>query len=289
MVVVAGRVLSPGLEQRVVGDDGAHLVEPLLIGAVGALLLVVESVQTDILQGARAGGGGKGVGLRGLLGNTAPLRRAERRGAVDGHAALVELLAVAQHVLAYLTEVDVEVARVLRGCARAALVDEGVHQPELHIFYISLLEVRRLQLAHHAAPLRRGVHQRAVGVQLGGQVVGAALLGVVGQVEHVELRRGAVVVRLVAVGVQLLDIDLAHAMVRELFEVALDVAGRETRRAVGEQLVDVVPRQQGATVAGARAGLVGGFGHHRGHARQRPGLRLLYRDEVLRVLEVIQI
>ena len=92
-------------------------------------------------------------------------------------------------------------------------IDEGVHKPELHILDIGLLEVGGLQLPHHAAPLAGGVRQRAVGGQAGRQVVGAALFGVVGQVQHRQRACGTVVGRLVAVRVELADVHLADAVV----------------------------------------------------------------------------
>ena len=289
VVVVTGRVAAPGLQQRVVLHYGTNLVEPLLIGSVGALLVIGKTVQTHILQGAAAGGGGKGVGLRGLLGNLAPMCIGEGLRAVDGHAALIELLAVAQNILADLAKIDVQVAGILRRCAGLPLIDKGVHQPELHIFYISLLEVGGLQLAHHAAPLLRGIRQRTVGIVLRRQVVGAALLGIVGQVQHRQRRGGTVVCRLVAVGVQLLDIDLADAVVAELLEVALDMTRREARRTAGEQRVDSVPRQQGTVVARGDAGLVVSVGHLRRHTRQHPRFRVDDGNQVLRILEVVEI
>ena len=160
MVVVVGGVCSPCLEQAVVvGDDGAHLVEPFGVGSVGLLLGVGESVESHVLQLARAGGGCEGVSLCGLAWNLSPLCGLEAAGAVDGHTALVELLSVAQHVLADLAQVDVQFSAVARRCAVLTGVDEGVEQPELHIFYIRLLEVGGLQPSHHASPLRCRVLQ----------------------------------------------------------------------------------------------------------------------------------
>ena len=99
VVVVAGGVVVPGLAYAVVGHDAVHGVEPRLVVAILALLRVGQAVVAHVLQGARAGGRGKGVGLRGLHGNAPPLRVGKVLSAVDGHTALVELLAVAQHVL----------------------------------------------------------------------------------------------------------------------------------------------------------------------------------------------
>ena len=289
VVVVTGRVVAPGLDERVILHHRAYLVEPILIGTVGTFLVVIQTIETDVLQHTAAGGRGKGVGLRGLLGNLTPLRIAVGLTAIDGHTALVELLAVAQHVLRHFAEVDVEVASILGGSTVPTLVDEGVHQPELHIFYISLLEVGGLQLAHHAAPLLRRVHQRTVGIELRRQIIRATLLRIVGQVEHRQRRGGTIVGGLVAVGVQLLDIDLAHTMVAELLKVALDMAGSEARRTAGEQRVDGVPRQQGTVVARGDVSLVVVVLDACRHTRQRPRLRVDDADQLFRVLEVVQI
>ena len=289
VVVVGGRVITPGLEQRVVLHHRTYLVEPLLVGTVGTLLVVVHAIETDILQHTAASGRGKGVGLRSLLGNLTPLRIAEGLTSVDGHTALIELLAVAQHILRHFAKVDVEVAGILGGSAVPTLVDKGVHQPELHIFYISLLEVGGLQLAHHAAPLLRRIRQRTVGIELRSQVIRATLLRIVGQIEHRQRRRGTIVGGLVAIGVQLLDVDLAHTVVTKLLKVALDMARSEARRTAGEQRVDGVPRQQGTVVARGDARLVVVVLDTCRHTRQRPRLRVDDADQLLRVLEVVQI
>ena len=113
VVVIASRVITPSLNQRVVRDDGTYLVEPFLVGSVGSLLVVVKTVESHVLQGTAAAGRGKGVRLRGLFGNLSPLGIAVVRGTVDGHTTLVELLTVAQDILAHLAQIDEEVAGIL--------------------------------------------------------------------------------------------------------------------------------------------------------------------------------
>ena len=158
VVVIAGGVIAPCFEDAVVGgNDAAYLVEPVGIGLKGLLFLVGQSVESHVLQLARTAGGGEGVSLRGLAWNLSPLCGLKTAGTVDGHAALVELLAVAQHVLGDFSQVDVEFAAVTACGSVFAGVDKGVEHPELHIFYIGLLEVSGLQTAHHASPLRCGV------------------------------------------------------------------------------------------------------------------------------------
>ena len=289
VVVIAGRVAAPGAQHAVVGDDAANLVEPLLVGSVLALLAIGQSVQAYVLQRARATGGGKGIGLRGLHRNLTPLGGLVRGRAVDWHTALVEFLTVAQHVFRHLAEVDVQLAGMTRGRSLLTGVDVGVEQPELHIFYISLLKVGGLQTAHHAAPLLGWLHQRAVGIELRGEVVGAAFLRIVSQVQHRQRRDGTIEGRLVAVRIELFHVDLADVVVAELVEVALDVRGGKTAAAPRKNGVDIVPRQQSALVAAADRGLVVMVGKHRGHAAEHPRLRVADVEHVLRVLEVVDV
>ena len=79
VVVVAGRVVAPGRDDAVVGDDAAvhHGIEPFLIGSELTFLLIVQAVIAHILQGTRAAGGGKRVGLHGLYGYLTPLGSGE--------------------------------------------------------------------------------------------------------------------------------------------------------------------------------------------------------------------
>ena len=100
VVVVVGRVVVPGSTQAVVD---VQIIQEGGVGRMRTLLGIVHTVQAYVLQAARAAGSGKGVGLRGLHGDAAPLGGGVRRGAVNGHTALIELLAVAQDVLADLT------------------------------------------------------------------------------------------------------------------------------------------------------------------------------------------
>ena len=87
---------------------------------------------------------------------------------VNGHAALVEFLAIAQDVFAHLAQVDVEVATILRGGAIATRIDEGVEHPKFYILYVGRFKVVGVELAHHATPVLFGVSQCAVGLQVVG-------------------------------------------------------------------------------------------------------------------------
>ena len=288
VVVVVGGVVHDAVEGCRT-DLSLNLGEELLVGFVRTLLVVVEAVVAHILQVARAGSGSEGVGHRTLRGNLTPLRIVEALRPVDGHSALVELFAVAEDVLAHLAEVDVEVAAIPVGVGLVLAVEEGVEEPELDILDVGGLEVAGVELAHHAAPSCRGVGQRGVGVEVGVEVVRSSLGGIVGQVEDLERCRLSGVVALVAEGEELAYGHLADVEVGKLVEVALDMAGRERRRATGEERVDVVPCQQGSVVTAGDPRLVGMLGEHARDAGDDPRRGSRHIERVLCILEVVEI
>ena len=266
-----------------------HLAQEVLIALPLLLLLVVESVEAHVLHRTRTLRCREGVHYGSLVGHLTPLRSGEVLRAVYGHAALVELLAVAQNILAHLAEVDIEVAAVVGCHALLACVDEWVEHPELDVLDVSCLEVVGVELSHHAAPTLLRIVESAVGVEVGVEVVRTALVRIVSEVQDVEHRRVAVVCALVAVGEQLADVELANVMVRQLVEIALDVARRERRRAACEERVDSVPRQARAVEARAQRRLVARLGEHRRHRRDYPRRRCRHVDGVLGVLEVVDV
>ena len=192
VVVVVGWVLRPCVADAVVGQS-LHEVVEFRVRFKRALLVVGEPVEAHVLHGSRPRGGGKGVSLRGLHRHLSPLRCREAAGAVHRHAALVELLAVVQYVLAHFAQVYVQVAAIVGSVACRPCIYERVEQPELDILYVGRLEVVGVEFSHHASPLSLGVLQRTVGVEACAEVVGAPFGGIVSHVEHVERRRGAVV------------------------------------------------------------------------------------------------
>ena len=168
-------------------------------------------------------------------------------------------------------------------------VDKGVEQPELDILDVGRLEVGGVELAHHAAPtVLRIVEQTLLG-DVGGEIIGTALLGIVGQVEHVQRVGGTTIGRLVAVGVELVNVDGTHRVVRQLVEVALDMGGCETAGTVGEQRVDIIPGQQGTVVTAGHTLLVVMFREPGRHAGEHPRLGLVDADAVLGILEIVDI
>ena len=204
--------------------------------------------------------------------NLTPLGGSKATGTafLDRHAALIELLTITQDILRDLTEVEVEVTRIVRGIALLSDIDVGVEQPEFNVFDIRLLEVGGFQFTHHTAPLRLRLAQRTVAVQVARQVIGSSFLGIVGQVQHGQCRGSTVVGTLVAVGVEFLHIDLSHIVVGELFEVTLDMAWREGRGTTGEDGVYIIPCQSCTVIATRYAHLVCRLREHCRHTRQCP-------------------
>ena len=154
VVVVVGWVGNPCRAHAVVHN---HVVEEVGIGRIAQLLVVRQTVESHVLLGSCTTGRGEGVGLCGLLGNLTPRCPAERSSTVDRHTTLVELLAVAQDILAHLTQVDEQVAAIVGSIALIAGIDEGVQQPELDILDVGSLEVVGVQLTHHSTPALIGV------------------------------------------------------------------------------------------------------------------------------------
>ena len=143
--------------------------------------------------------------------------------AIHRHTALVEFLSVAQHILAHLTQVDVEVTTVLRSIVLFTGIDERIHQPELDIFHIGRLEIVRVEPAHHTAPTLLGNGQCTIGIQVGIQVIRTAFRGIESKVQDGQCSCSTIIATLVACRIELLDIDLAYIMVRELVQIALDM------------------------------------------------------------------
>ena len=288
VVVVIGWVGPDGVEDGLV-DLASDLRQEVLVGLELALLIVGEAVEAHVLQGAAALGGGKGIGDGGLRRDAAPLCGGPGLTAIDGHSALIELLAVAEDILAHLAEVYIEVATVEMSIFALVAVDEGVEHPKLDILDVGGLEVARVQFAHHAAPLRLGLVEASVEGEVGIEVVRTTLVGIVGEVEDSKHRRLAAIVVLVALREELAGIDLAHIVVGELLQIAADMAWREGRAASREERVDIVPCEQRAIVAALERCLVARLVEETRYGGDDPGGRLRDVDGALRILEVVEV
>ena len=78
-------------------------------------------------------------------------------------------------------------------------------------------------------------------------------------------------------------------MVGELFDVALDMAGRETAGTVGEQRVNGVPSQQRTVVATGHRLLVSALREHAGYTGDNPHSGFQYANAALGILEVVNV
>ena len=175
------------------------------------------------------------------------------------HAVFIEFSAVAQDVFRDITQVDVELARVVG----EFLIGEWVHQPELNIFDVGGLKVGRLHLAHDTAPTALWVVKFTIGVDTGGVlgriyvvVVWTAFIRVVGQVEHRHVGLGAC--GNVLGGEDFGFKYLTHSVLREF--VIGDVGRSVVVVAVVEdRVVNDVPRQASAVFAVVEARVGSGF------------------------------
>ena len=172
-----------------------------------ALLFISQSVESHILFEACSGCCSKGVGLCRLLGHLTPCCADERSLSVNRHIALREFLAVAQDVLTHLTKIDVEVATVISSTAIAVGIDKGVEQPKFHIFNIGGFEIIGIQAAHHASPSLLRIAQVSIGGEVGSEVVGSALFGIISQIEDGQRGCHTTVSALLTVGIEFANID----------------------------------------------------------------------------------
>ena len=182
MVVVVGRVVPYRIEHSRV-----HLAlygsEKLLIRLEVTLLLIVKTVESDILKRTRTRRCREGVSDRRLRRNLTPLGGDEAVRAVDRHSALIELLTVAEYILAHLAEINVEIAPVIGRRSLAGGIYERVEHPELDVLHVGCLEVVVVEFAHHTAPMLRRVVQCSVVSEVGAEVVRTALVRVICQIE----------------------------------------------------------------------------------------------------------
>ena len=162
------------------------MIRTLAVVGEAELVLGAQSVQTHVLLLACPRLVGESGYCRGGLRHAPPHRgvRATYIFVGDRQPVLKRFLAVAQDVLGDIAEVDVHLALVAVGVGQ-----RGVHQPELDILDVRFLEVGVVQFAHHTAPALLRVGQFAVSAYLTRHdVVRTALLGVVTQVQHAQLR-----------------------------------------------------------------------------------------------------
>ena len=126
-------------------------------------------------------------------------------------------------------------------------------------------------------------------VEVGTEVVRAALGGVISQVEDGKRGDGTIVVALVAVGIELAHQHLAHIVVGQLRQVALDMCRGKRTAPAGKERIDIVPRQQRTVEAARQRGLVVVVGDGGGHAGDNPrggGRHIYLGGGVLKVVQI---
>lgn len=209
--------------------------------------------------------------------------------AVVGDSVLIGFQTVFKNVFRYFSEIEVKVAAV-----EVVLLHEGVHEPEFDILDVRLLEVGVVHLAHDAAPALFGVEKVARVVDIGGvEIVRAALGGIEREVQGLYRRRFAV--GQLAAGEHFAGLDFAHVGVRQLFDVAADIARAERRVTVGEHPVNEIPVQKGAVLAVVDVVAERGFGKEGiggrivGGRGEEPRIGRPQVDGALRCLEVVDI
>ena len=164
-----------------------YLLQVVGIKAELTLLVIVQTIEADILSGSCSCLVVEGIGHAAAVGDASPVTFRVVLGiAIHGHTALEELLAVLENIFRHLAQVEVEVAAMI--ARLVVLIDEGVHHPELDVLDVLCLEVGIVELAHHAAPRLFGVIEVTGLINIGGEVVGTALLRIEGKVQHVEAR-----------------------------------------------------------------------------------------------------
>ena len=102
MVVVVGRVGPYRIEYGLV-HLALYLGEEVLITFKLLLFLIIQTVESNVLQPAAAVGRCEAVSYRSLCRNLTPLSVSPALRAVNGHTAFVEFLSVVEYILAHFT------------------------------------------------------------------------------------------------------------------------------------------------------------------------------------------
>ena len=156
---------------------------------------------------------------------------------------LVSLASVTENVFRHVTEVEIQLTDV--GLVLSFI--ERVHHPELDIFDVGGVEVRRLDGSHDTAPTVFRIGESTVVVDVVGVVVvRTAVFWIIGEVENRHVGRRSCLD--VTVRVQLGEKHLTHAVVGQL--LVGDVGRQKVAVSVVEhRLVDGVPCEFGAVFA----------------------------------------
>ena len=256
----------------------------MLVDRPTQLFRRAQTVQTHILLLARACLVAERYHRTRRTRHVTPDRRIDTTLVLVAHrqTVLERFLAVAQDILAHVTQVDIQIAVV-----PVRVRQRRIHQPELDILDVRLLEIRVVQSPHDTAPtlLRRG--QLTAVVQLVGRhVVRTAFLRVISEVQHRQFRIH--VRRLLPVRVDFLLINDTCPVVAQYVHIVADML-RRVRLRITEDRIHCEPTDRRAVLV--IADLVDVFRLRKsGRGRtQEPVTRVVYVDIGRRVLEVIDI
>ena len=122
-------------------------------------------------------------------------------------------------------------------------IQKRIHQPELHILYVALLEIGIVKLAHDAAPPAFRIQQRALLVYIiGVEIIRSAFRGIKRQIQSLHSRR--LTVGELTAGENLHRRHLTHIRIAQLIHIALDIRRTQRRIALCEKPVDIIPVKQ---------------------------------------------
>ena len=247
MIVIARRVVE-GRELVVLHpcdyigrQTQAKFVEVVFVRRESEFIVVRQTVEANILQHTGSAAVIETVGKRILGAYTSPCGFGKVLVvAVDRNTVFIALQTVFQNVFRYFAEVQIQVAAVV---VRILGVQEGTHKPELHVLDVRLLEVGVVHLAHNAAPATFRLQQVAFVIDIFGvEVIGAALVGIVRQVQCLYVVGFAIAE--FAVGEYLARFHLANIRIGQLLQIALYISGGHRRISRCKQTVDIVPVEQ---------------------------------------------
>ena len=218
-VVERREIVASPSGQYIRGNALFKCFDILAVSGPCLLLLVAESIQTDILSCACAFLITKGGDSRGGAWHISPDSgiHASKVGVGDRHAVLKSFLAITQDIFANITKVDIHLSVISLRVGEC-----WVHEPELNILDIGFLKVGIIQSAHHTSPALLRVGKASVAAHLFcGDIILSAFVWVVSEVEDRQF--GIYRCCVLTIRVYLILIHDTRAMVAECSEVILNM------------------------------------------------------------------
>ena len=262
----------------------AQLVDVGFIGRPCFLSFAIQTIQTHVLLRTRTGFVAEGSDRAGGTRYVAP------HGGIDtsyicvgyGQTVLKRFLAIAEYILADITEVDIHLTFVA-----VRVGQRRIHHPELDIFDVGFFEISVVESAHHTAPALFGIGKPTVGSHFAGRdIILTTFFWIEREVENRQF--GIHVAGFLAVGINLVLVHNTRAMVAECVEVVFDM-----RRCVGlrisEDRINAIPCHQRAVLVVTRLVDVLRLVERGRRRSQEPITRIVDVDIRGRTLEIINI